>query len=701
MKNVTLCLLTALLLTQFNFEAFAVPPDRLDKPDQEQEEVEKSYLLPTVVVRADKTGTDVQEMPSSATVFSAGAVEKRQIEKTRDIFNASPNMFFVKAGPDAHTGDSFAAIRGITSFMSGAPVIGFYVDDMYIPGYEIPLFDIDRIEVLRGPQGTLYGRNSQGGAISIFTKQPGNEFKGKITQSYGSYNTSTTTATTSGPLIKDRLGFNIAAQYENSDGYFENSYTGSNSVNAYHSWSGRGSLYFTPHDELKLSYTFDGQTYNGHYAEFNTLSKVYSDPHKVNVDWAGKAIKHSYGNSLRAEWTPADVKFLSITGFRHTYSRGDQDMDFTPLDLTRYYITTDNDLFTQEFRLQSDNDDAAFKWLAGLFFFHEKEDVHYKYGAGQDEQLVPGEHYTRDGTTKTDGFAVFGQGTYSLGAVDITLGLRYDYETKDFDYDYYATDGMKLNWGMTDFSGFSDNSYGVWLPKVALGWHATDNVMPYVSVSRGYRSGGFNLTQSPGKKYGPEYTWNYEMGLKTDWLDKKLTVNLAAFYIQWKDIQVMQPNFPEFEITNAGKAISKGLELDATWHPLPSLDLFVNAAYTDATFKDYSDSEGDYAGNRVPNVPKYTASAGLTYRFWDNFMVSADYTRIGPLEWDQANSESQSAYHLVNAKIGYEAENVEVYLWAKNLFDEKYATRAFNMNGEWYGRAGDPMVIGARAILKF
>ncbi len=655
-----------------------------------------SYLLPAVVVTAGKMETDVQKTPASISVLTADEIESRQIEKTRDIFNAAPNMFFIKAGPDAHTGDSFAAVRGITSFMSGSPMIGFYVDDMYMPGYEIPLFDLEKVEVLRGPQGTLYGRNSEGGVISIFTKKPGNELKTKVTESYGSYNTSTTNLTSSGPLIEDRLSFNLAAQYENSDGYFKNS-TGSDTVDSYDSWSGRGSIYFTPNDEFNVSFTFDGQTYDGHYSEFNTISNVYSNPHEVSVNWAGRASKDSCGNTLRAEWTPGDMKLLSITGFRHTYSNGDQDMDFTTSDLTRYYIRTDNDLFTQEFRLQSTNEDARFKWLTGVFLFHESEDLRYKYLMGQDHPTLAGEYDVKDGESKTDGVAVFGQGTYSLGPVDVILGLRYDYESKTFDYDHYATAGM----GGTDESGDADNAYGVWLPKAAVNWHVTDNVMPYASISRGFRSGGFNLSYSTGESYDPEFTLNYEAGVKTSWLENSLTVNLAAFYIQWDDVQVMQPNYPDFVISNAGEAVSKGLELEASWRPLAGLELFANGAYTDARFTDYSDDDGDYEGKRVPNVPRYTYSGGATYRFWDNFMISADYTCIGSMEFDQSNSYGQSHYSLVNAKIGYESEDVEVYLWAKNLLDETYLTRAFLMDGEWYGRAGDPRSVGVTASVKF
>lgn len=697
MKNTFIVFFTALWLVSFGFQAAADEPQTAKQGESAGENGESPYALAPVVVTADKMETDVQKTPSSISVLSSDAVESRQIGKTRDIFNAAPNMFFVKAGPDAHTGDSFAAVRGITSFMSGAPMIGFYVDDMYIPGYDMPLLDIEKIEVLRGPQGTLYGRNSEGGVISVFTKKPGNELAAKISQSYGSYNTSTTNVSGSGPLLEDRLSFKVAAQFENSDGFFENTANDSDSVDSYDSWTGRGSLYFTPSDRFNISYTFDGQTYDGHYAEFNTLAKAESNPHEVSVDWAGNAQKNASGNTIRTEWTPGGVKLLSITGYRHTYTRGDQDMDFTTADATRYYITTDNDLFTQEFRLQSDEDDNRFKWLTGMFLFHEKEDLQYKYALGQDATALAGNHYTQDGDTRTKGIAVFGQGTYALGSVDLTLGLRYDYESKTFDYEYASTSAAL----MTETAGSSNNGYGVWLPKAAINWHATDNVIPYASVSRGFRSGGFNLTSSPGEAYDPEFTVNYEAGVKTDWLGKSLTVNLAAFYIQWTDIQVMQPNFPEFEITNAGEAVSKGLEMEASWRPTAGLELFANGAYTDARFTDYTEGAADYEDNRVPNVPQYTFSTGATYRFLDNYMVSAQNTCIGSMEFDPANSTDQSSYNLINAKAGYESELADIYLWVKNLSGEKYVTRAFAMGGDWYARAGDPRAVGITATVKF
>ena len=661
------------------------------------------FTLDTVVVRADKMQVDVQSLPSSASVFSSDTVETRNIEETKDVFNIAPNMFFIKAGPDAHTGDSFASVRGITSFMSGAPVLGVYVDDVYIPGYEMPLFDLEKIEVLRGPQGTLYGRNSQAGVISIYTKPPRQDaWEGKIMQSYGSYNSPTTMGMVSGP-ITDKLSMRIAGQYEYTDGYFENSYNGSSKADEHQRWTGRGAFDWHPTDKFRLTFNLDGEAYDGNYAEFIPMSKLHSsDSHKVDTDWEGLAYKRSEGASMRAEWTFDGMKFLSITGIRRTFSRGDQDMDFTRADITRYYITTDNDMLTQEFRLQSvDNEESKFKWLLGSFLFREKEDIRYKYDNGVDTGML-GEYYWQKGSTDSRGFAVFGQGIYSIGPVDVTLGLRYDYENKDFDYGQYATPMM----GMDNLDGSSDNSYGVWLPKAALSWHATENIMPYASVSRGYRGGGFNITQSMGKPYDPEYTWNYEAGIKTEWLDKTLKFNLAAFYIDWTDIQVMQPDFPYFTVTNAGKAVSKGIELDVSWLAAPGLELFGNFGYTHAKFTDYSDSDGDYTGNWVNSVPRFTATAGATYRFLDHFMISADYTAIGGVYFDQANTKYQSTYHLVNAKIGYEGDNWDVYLWAKNLFNEKYATRAFSMQTwsgdmEWFARPGDPLTVGMTVGYRF
>jgi iron complex outermembrane receptor protein len=657
-------------------------------------------LLKQYVVTADKMNTDVQSLPSSVTVLSADSMETRNITSTKDIFTTAPNMYYIKSGTDAYVGDSFASIRGITSFMSGAPVLGVYVDDVYLPGYEIPLFDIEKTEVLRGPQATLYGRNSQGGVISIYTKEPSRtEWEGKVAQTFGNYNTSTSTGLISGP-IDDDWSMRAGAQYEYTDGFSRN-YDGDRDINKHRNWSAQGAVDWHPNDSFKFTLNLDGQDYDGNNAELQDYSSIQSSAHEVDVDWAGVARKLAGGVSGRAEYKFNSMKFLSITAVRQTNTQSDQDMDFTRQDITRYDIDISNSLITQEFRLQSDDKKDKLQWLVGSFLFSEDEDLRYEYLAGKDDPTVPGEHYRQDGDTDTKGFAFFGQGVYALGDLDITLGLRYDYESKSFDYEHWASAGMITNWGMTNVSGDANNSYGVWLPKVALGWHATDNIMPYASISRGYRSGGFNLTQTPGKAYDPEFTWNYEAGLKTTWLDKTLKFNLAMFYIDWTDIQVMQPQFPDFTITNAGKAVSEGFEVETSWLPVPSLELFANAGYTHAYFTDYSDDAGDYSNKNVTNVPEYTVSAGATYRFLEHFMINGDYSAVGPMYYDAANTVRQNLYHLVNAKVGYEGDQFDFYVWGKNLLNQKYATRAFEMDAQWYGRAGDPLTVGFTLDYRF
>ncbi|WP_291328771.1 TonB-dependent receptor [Desulfovibrio sp. UCD-KL4C] len=655
-------------------------------------------LLNQYLVTADKMNTDVQSLPSSVNVLSAEDMEDYNITSTKDIFATAPNMFYTKSGNDAYVGDSFVSVRGITSFMSGSPVLGVYVDDVYIPGYEIPLFDIEKTEVLRGPQATLYGRNSQGGIISIYTKQPNSvEWEGKLSQTLGNYNTAITTGILSGP-INDDWSVRAAGQYEYTDGFSEN-YDGSNDVNQHRNWSAQGTADWHPRDDLKLTLNVDGQDYDGKNAEYIKYSDLKSDPHDVSVDWPGKATKLAGGMSGKLEYKFNDMKLLSISALRHTNSESDMDMDFTNQDITRYFIADSNNLITQEFRLQSDDgNESNLQWLVGSFLFNEKDDLSFRYLAGADDPYgMAGESYRQKGETDSKGFAFFGQGVYTLGQVDITLGLRYDYESKSFDYDQEASKGM----GMDNFSGSSSSSSGTFLPKAAVGWHINDNIMPYFSVSRGYRGGGFNLSQSAGKAYDPEYTWNYEAGVKTTWLDKTLKLNLAAFYIDWTDIQVLQPSFPEFSINNGGNAVSEGFEIDAAWRPIESLELFANAGYTHAYFTKYSDASGDYSNKNVTNVPEYTASTGATYRFLDHFMVSADYTAVGPLYYDTENTVRQSMYNLVNAKIGYESEYFEAYIWGKNLLDEKYSTRAFDMGGEWYARAGDPLTVGTTLTCKF
>jgi iron complex outermembrane receptor protein len=670
------------------------PVQAADNAEETTKAKTKAYTLDSVTVTAEKTPQDPQTIPASITTLGQDAIADNDIDDTSRIFETVPNMYMVKFGPSAAFGAP-ASMRGITSSMTGNPAIGFYVDDVYYPNFDIDLYDLERIEVLRGPQGTLYGRNTEAGVINVVTKKPGQQWEGKVTGTVANYNTQKVSFATGGPLVADKLAFRVSGNAFRTDGFFKNAYDDDRAVDKQDNLDGRATAHWTPSDAFNMTLSADMQHYRGNYAEFARLDTLTDKPHEVDVDYPGKADKDAVGGSLRAEYDAGPVKVTSITAARNEYNLTDQDLDFTPYDLMRLKLIKDVSLLSEEVRLASNTPDSPLRWLAGTYLFYEYDDQRYT------TQLMPGSGMAgflkQEGKTGAFGAAVFGQATYTLlDQLDITAGLRFDNENKTYDYSW--TGGA---YGISDASGSSGKNFDAWLPKFAVDWRATENLMPYVSVSRGFKSGGFNLKANPGQAYDSEFTWNYEAGVKSQWFDKKVLFNIAGFYIDWTNLQVEQPDYPDFTIVNAASATSRGLEAELRLRPLTGLELRGNLGYTEATFNSFMYNGVSYAGHRVPSVPSVTYLIGGAYRFLDGFFANAELVGTGEIQWDAANSRHQAPYQLVNAKAGYEGSHYEVYLWGKNIFNQVYATRAFTMSDTWYGRAGDPATVGVNLSFFF
>lgn len=255
--------------------------------------------------------------------------------------------------------------------------------------------------------------------------------------------------------------------------------------------------------------------------------------------------------------------------------------------------------------------------------------------------------------------------------------------------------------GYTPVKGSAEEDFTALLPKAALMYNINDNSQSYISIAKGFKSGGFNISSEPGKSYDSEYTWNYEVGIKNKLAGGKLVVNAAAFYIDWSDMQVEQPSYPDYIIDNAAEATSKGLELEARFLPAAWLNLYGSFGYVDAEFDDYTLNGVDYSGKKITNSPDTTYSLGGVLRFMDHWFVNAEINGTGKIYYNAANSKEQTSYEIINAKVGYETERFDVYVWVDNLLDQAYATRAFEMSGNWYGRSGNPLTVGANVNLRF
>jgi iron complex outermembrane recepter protein len=654
--------------------------------------------LEVITVTAEKRTQDIQKIPASVSVVSELQIEDFDLRSTPDIVSMVPNLYIIKTGNELIT--TFAAMRGIAGSMTPNPALGFYVDDIYYPSLDISLFDVERIEVLRGPQGTLYGRNSEAGVINVLTRQPTNVWESKLSLDIGSFNSFDVQGTLGGSLIDELLTFKAAVRYFKTDGYFENRFDGSKDGGSAENGDGRFSLRMTPSDNLNFTLVYDLQRYDSpKYANFAPLDS--DDLRKdINVDFSGESNKDADGISLRAEYQMDGMSLLSITSGRDENSFLTNDLDFMPIDLSTLAVTNDVTSLSQEFRLVSDDtSNSPLKWLAGLFFLgdNSETDVEIWMNFMNMGMGMPGETLSQESSTDTRGAAVFGEATYTFfDRLNVTLGLRYDFEQKDFDYTQTPGGAVLAMMGYSDLSGSEDDTFDAWLPKAAVSYQLSNQIMPYISMSRGFRSGGFNTVEKMGTAYQPEFTWNYELGAKTSWLKNRLQVNAALFYIDWSDMQVevLSSGGATSVIDNAGKATSKGIELELLSRPFAGLELIAGAAYTDATYDDYTKGINVYDGNRTIDSPKYTLNMGATYRFNSGFFVNAGYHHLGEIFFDAANTESQKSYGLANAKIGYETQYFDIYLYGKNLFDEEYATRAFEVSNTWYGRSGAPQTFG-------
>ena len=258
----------------------------------------------------------------------------------------------------------------------------------------------------------------------------------------------------------------------------------------------------------------------------------------------------------------------------------------------------------------------------------------------------------------------------------------------------------------------TDANWTEWMPKFAVDYRWTPKLMAYVSVAKGYKSGGFNyaVDTTSDVSYDPEYSWNYEVGIKSSWLDNRLIANLAAFYIDSTDRQVGQISAiaaNQVIIRNAAETYSQGFELELVARPAAGLDFIAGFGYTEAKYDDYKDPVigTSYDDNLIPVVPEYTYNLAVQYRHPTGLFGRVDLQGIGDMYWDNANTQKEDAHEIVNARLGYEGEykgfGFDMYLWAKNLFDEEYADGVFAYLGDLVGSAGDPQTFGITLTARF
>lgn len=674
--------------------------------------------LESFTVKATKEKNTLQQLPMSASVLKSRNVEQQEINNISELTSRIPNLFMPSYGSKL---TSPIYIRGIGSRIN-SPSVGLYVDN--VPYFEkaafnFEFFDVERIEVLRGPQGTLYGRNTMGGIINIQTKEPMDHRSTHISINAGNYESYKVVMGHHQP-ISEKLFMLINAAYVSRDGYNENVYTGTQADDL-QSYSARLRLQYKPSKQLKFDYAlnYEYSDQNGYpYALYNDSTNVASD---VNYDHESSYWRNLLSNSLTITHQTDRAVMKSITSHQYLEDEQDIDQDFTPADLFYVSQIQEQNMLSQEFYFQSNPDkENQYEWLCGAFGFlqYTDKEVSVNYGADAVAAYgLPGPlYYDKFYDQRTSGFALFHQSTvhdFITNGLSLTAGIRLDYEKSDLDYQY-----NRFLSGNQILDENFDSQLDFWeiLPKVSLKYKITEKVITYATVSKGYKTGGFNTSfeREQDRTFDPEESWNYEWGVKSKYFKNRLHTNLSVFYIDWTKQQVYQPVYddagviqPGSLLKNAGKSESKGVELEFRGLPSKHTEAFLSVGYTDAKFVDYVDGDDDFSGNKIPYIPEYTFHTGiaythqLDYNWLDKVIFHADYKGVGKHFWQDENISYQNYYGLLNAKITFEVNHLALSFWGKNILDEGYQAFYFQSLGNSYAQIGQPAIYGVKLDFKF
>ncbi len=670
-----------------------------------------SDQLDVITVTAEKRASNILDVPSSITALTADELQDAEIVSITELSHQVPNLHIFTWGGRR---DSNVFIRGIGPGLFTEPTVGFYVDGVnYTSGgmFDMDLLDIERVEVLRGPQGTLYGGNSLAGIINITTKKPGDYLEGKASLSADSLSRRKFSGTFNTPIIEDQLSLSLALSALQSDGHIQNIYL-NEKADEREDITGRLKLRWLPTENLETLLTLDLEHFRGGSYAMGPAAEIEANPDQVNHDFKGVDDRDSLGASLVVNWSGETVDFTSVSGWRdwRNINTADQDGGSNPQFVNHSKSDEKQWQISQELRLASNSADR-FHWLTGLYGYQSKQQNHsanimdytiYGYGGPYTNISTP--------VKENSGYAAFGQlDTEITDQLTLTLGLRWDHEKRNVDTtldNEFGASGRIVD----------QKSFNELLPKISLAYRTAQDDLIYATAAKGYRAGGFDILYPDlsNPSYDSESSINYELGYKATFLDNRLSLSAAAFIIDIKDQQVQQLVPGGLIVTdNAGKSRSQGLELETRFVPAQGWIVSMGGGYTDAEYKDYKNqvqngntlTPVDYSGNKMPFAPEFTANVSVQNRqpITDslNLFTRIDGQYIGEHYFDAPNKFRQDPYNLVNLKLGVESESWDAYIWMKNALDDYYSKVTFDMGAGVTSEAGDPRSFGVTVNARF
>jgi len=675
-----------------------------------------------IVVSAQKREESQQDVPLAITALDDKLLDESSIDNSFELSLKTPSLVLTANGSNGQP-----YIRGVgTDIINPGTESSVAVNfaNIYLPrpdGSITEFFDLNRIEVVKGPQGTLYGRNATAGAINIIPERPGDEFEAYISGIYGSYDRARVEGAVNVPLT-DRLAVRASGVFVRRDGYIDN-LTLNRTEDDEDLWGGRLQAQYDDGEKITILAGVEwvredssrgGITipeYDPAIPAFALGARPTSDPYTTYANIPGEVDRDHLISFLDATIDLGDVKFRSITGYVKTQGENYLDLDGTEIEFARDIEQTRSKSFTQEFQLLSDSD-GPLQWVAGLYYLHEKANQIFPLTIfdGLASQ-------TYVSSNNVDAFAVFGQGTYNItDQWRLTLGGRYSYEDKEGAYTMNVTDlagGILLPApGVIDVANTPSEHWGSFTPRVAIEYRIDDARMVYASYSRGFKSGGFNLNGA-GEIFDPEKISSYEVGLRAEWLDSKVRTNLTGFYYDYSDLQVNYFDGVITVIDNAAAAEIYGLEGELLASPNEYIDFDFGVTWLDATYDEYLfDGVTDLSGNRMPRAPKVTATGGLQFNVpipnVGKATFRGDFRYQSDVFYSQLNDPrvAQDSFILVNTRAALalgEEGKIELAFYGENLTKEVYRQNVIPVPGvlgnlQFFGA---PRVFGAQVTLRY
>jgi iron complex outermembrane receptor protein len=694
-------------------------------------------LLSEIIVTAQRREQRLQDVPIAVSAFNQATLAQAGVRSSSELTQITPSLNFAQTAMFAQP-----TIRGVGTFnthVGDEPNVASYVDGVYISqmlGNFYKLANIERIEVLKGPQGTLFGRNATGGAINIVTLDPSRdpEFRGEI--SYGRFNDMDAIGYISGGLT-DTLSANLSASYNRRDGYYRNLVQNGKDEGERRSYAVRSKIRFKPIDALRLTFIGDisrSDDPNGilsHVLKRNSPAEAQgfntsSNDYEVAFPASPSNIVKQRGLSLQTDVALQPFDIVSITAYRKTIQDGAVDSDGTAANLIFFNQSSRISDFMEEVRLVS-RPDSAVQWIVGGFY--------YDSSAKYDPLIIRGgggtpPFFTLFTEENTKAYAGFVDVTVPITRqLSISGGVRYSDETKEFTFQRTPALASVPN------GRRPDASFSSWTPRAVLSYKPVDPVLLYMSYSKGFKTGGYNTSAPQDNAYLPETLRAYELGAKTTW-GRGITFNVAAYHYDYSDLQVqgLTPGGTA-SVTNAATARMDGFDAEFSAQLTSQFTVRLGAAYLDGNYDRYTNAsvfiprvlgvpgignrqcvdrsstggvnECDVSGNQIARAPRLTFNAGATYshELAGGYRVTAsgNVFHSSSYPWEPLLRVEQPSYAMVNAQIelGLPGDDISFAIWGKNLTDDRVYTYVAVSGAGDRVQFADPMTYGASVRVRF